>query len=166
MSSTSSSSTSPTTPRSRPVSLASGLGRQRSLRLPKKPVDAPIPPSLTSSKYLTSPHSIFRRTLSDPHIPSQEDEEWLRDTVPLSREGTDDVLTQEEEKKRSRLSGIIIMVRRTDDIDEALRGRSSERTKALRTATLPCPHLLSSGSAYQNLAHHRVPPTGSKRTLI
>ncbi|ESK92991.1 hypothetical protein Moror_8894 [Moniliophthora roreri MCA 2997] len=43
----------------------------------------PIPPSLLQSPFLTSPHSIFQRPLSLPSTPTEEDETWLRDTVPI-----------------------------------------------------------------------------------
>lgn len=41
----------------------------------------PIPPSLVSSPYLNSP--IFRREFSPPPPPSEQDELWLQDTIPL-----------------------------------------------------------------------------------
>ncbi|KAK7043680.1 hypothetical protein VNI00_008291 [Paramarasmius palmivorus] len=44
----------------------------------------PVPPSLLHSPLLTSPHSIFQRPLSLPSTPTEEDETWLRDTVPLA----------------------------------------------------------------------------------
>ena len=47
------------------------------------PADVPIPPSLLHSPYLHSPQSIFRRSAASFRYPSQEDDEWLRDTVPL-----------------------------------------------------------------------------------
>jgi len=116
------------TPRSRPVSLGSGVGQGNSLRLPKKPVDIPVPPSLTESPYLTSPHSIFRRAVSNPPVvPSQEDEEWLRDTVPLSWGGRDVQATLGEAK--SLLSGMVVVLRREDS---TARGRSMDRSKEER----------------------------------
>jgi len=60
------------------------LVRRRSLRLPSRPVDIPIPPSLLQSPYLNSPESIFQRNLPSPRQPSEEDEQWLQDTIPLS----------------------------------------------------------------------------------
>jgi hypothetical protein len=47
------------------------------------PANVPIPPSLLHSPYLHSPQSIFRRSAASFRYPSQEDDEWLRDTVPL-----------------------------------------------------------------------------------
>lgn len=108
-------------PYSRPLSISSDCARRhRSLRLPSKPVDAPVPPSLADSKYLTSPHSIFRRAISDSHLPSQEDEEWLRDLVPQT--------THQEGSSPQRLSGVVLVVRRTEDVEGALRGRDRGRS--------------------------------------
>jgi len=64
-------------------------GRAGSLQLTSRPVYIPIPPSLIQSPYLLSPQSVFRRVNSTSQIPSQEDEEWLRDTVPLELERRD-----------------------------------------------------------------------------
>ncbi|KAG6920004.1 hypothetical protein DXG01_013353 [Tephrocybe rancida] len=68
------------------------VSRRKSLQLPPRPVKVPIPPSLLQSPYL-DPQSIFQRTISAPHYPSEEDERWLQDTVPLSHD-----------KQRGRLS--------------------------------------------------------------
>ncbi|KAF8633701.1 hypothetical protein AX17_004359 [Amanita inopinata Kibby_2008] len=54
-----------------------------SLKLPTRATHIPIPPSLLTSPYLNSPESIFQRDISTP-LPSEEDEQWLQDTVPLS----------------------------------------------------------------------------------
>ncbi|KAF8638520.1 hypothetical protein AX16_010502 [Volvariella volvacea WC 439] len=64
----------------------SRLSRKRSLCLPNpnQSLHVPIPPSLLQSPYLNSPQSIFQRTVSAPRLPSEEDEEWLQDTVPIS----------------------------------------------------------------------------------
>ena len=62
------------------------FSRVKYLRLPSQPLHIPIPPSLLQSPHLSSPQSIFRRAVSAPRLPSEEDEEWLRDTVPLSLE--------------------------------------------------------------------------------
>lgn len=114
------------TPRSRPTSLGSGLGRSKSLRLTRQPpIDVPVPPSLADSPYLTSPHSIFRRALSDGHIPSQEDEEWLRDTIPLSWEGRDGQVGV----TRSLFSGMVVVYRIVAEDESSLRGRSSEKCR-------------------------------------
>lgn len=58
--------------------------RRKSLQIPLPPQDVPIPPSLLHSPYLISPESIFQRIVSAPHHPNEEDERWLRDTVPLT----------------------------------------------------------------------------------
>ncbi|TRM61734.1 hypothetical protein BD626DRAFT_500379 [Schizophyllum amplum] len=57
--------------------------RHPSLRLGKLPDRAPIPPSLLDSPLLHHPDSIFRRGIATPRRPSEEDERWLQDTVPL-----------------------------------------------------------------------------------
>ncbi|TFK72525.1 hypothetical protein BDN72DRAFT_836092 [Pluteus cervinus] len=65
---------------------AHNLNRKKSLCLPNQPLHVPVPPSLLQSPYLNSPQSIFQRAASAPRLPSEEDEEWLQDTVPLSSE--------------------------------------------------------------------------------
>jgi hypothetical protein len=112
-------------PPARPVSSGSGLGRSHSLRLTSKPVDIPVPPSLAESPYLTSPHSIFRRALSNPPVPSPEDEAWLGDTVPQSWEGQATLRAA-----KSLLSGMAVV--RRDEEDCAPRGRSTDRGKEER----------------------------------
>lgn len=42
----------------------------------------PVPPSLLESPYLTSP--IFGQEVSASHLPTEQDELWLQDTIPLS----------------------------------------------------------------------------------
>lgn len=61
-------------------------GRSASLHLPKQCDPTPVPPSLTNSPHLSSPYSVFRRKPAFLKTPSQEDDEWLRDMVPMSRE--------------------------------------------------------------------------------
>lgn len=61
-------------------------GRSASLHLPKRCDSTPVPPSLTNSPHLSSPYSVFRRKPSFLKTPSQEDDEWLRDMVPMNRE--------------------------------------------------------------------------------
>ncbi|KAG1754251.1 hypothetical protein EDB19DRAFT_641414 [Suillus lakei] len=66
-------------------------GRSASLHLPKRCDPTPVPPSLTNSPHLSSPYSVFRRKSAILTTPSQEDDEWLRDMVPMTREqGTSD----------------------------------------------------------------------------
>lgn len=60
------------------------LTRKRSLCLPTQPLNVPIPPSLLQSPFLNSPSSVFQRLVSAPCLPSEEDEQWLQDTVPLN----------------------------------------------------------------------------------
>ena len=57
--------------------------RTSSLKLTTRPAHVPIPPSLLTSPYLTSPESIFQREIATPYLPSEADEQWLQDTVPL-----------------------------------------------------------------------------------
>jgi len=116
-------------PRLQPNESGSGFGRSHSLRLPPKPVNIPIPPSLAESPYLTSPHSIFRRALSNPPAPSQEDEDWLQDTVPLSWEARNAQGALGAAK--SLLSGMSVVVRR-DEEDCTPRGRGTDRSKEER----------------------------------
>ncbi|KAF8892614.1 hypothetical protein BD779DRAFT_1670291 [Infundibulicybe gibba] len=72
--------------------------RSHSLCLPNQPLHIPIPPSLLKSPYLNSPESIFQRIVSTPRFPSEEDEQWLQDTVPLPRE-------MQKEKDQMRMRG-------------------------------------------------------------
>ncbi|KAG6376083.1 ubiquitin-conjugating enzyme/RWD-like protein [Boletus reticuloceps] len=51
----------------------------------RRPDATPIPPTLLNSPYLASPNSIFQRKNSVLKWPSQEDDEWLRDMVPMGR---------------------------------------------------------------------------------
>jgi hypothetical protein len=123
-------------PKSRTISLGSCSGRPKSLRIPRRPVEPPIPPSLLAkASYLTSPHSIFRRALSTPHLPSQEDEEWLRDTVPLSWERRDINITLGS--GNSLLSGMVALVRTTDERNNRARGKSQERCNVKQDTTSP-----------------------------
>ncbi|KAF7970749.1 hypothetical protein HWV62_1526 [Athelia sp. TMB] len=125
-------------PRSRPVSSvasissSSGVSRTRSLRqtMRQKPLaPIPVPPSLAHSPHLTSPHSIFRRVISNPILPTQEDEEWLRDTIPLSWDHSEGV-KMPLGAARSILSGMVVVVRRTSDEERAAaRGRSREKQR-------------------------------------
>ncbi|THU99384.1 hypothetical protein K435DRAFT_853424 [Dendrothele bispora CBS 962.96] len=59
------------------------VGRHSSLKL-TKPVHIPIPPSLLQSPHL-NPESIFQKPASVPSTPSEADERWLQDTVPVAR---------------------------------------------------------------------------------
>ncbi|KAG2349382.1 hypothetical protein BDR05DRAFT_1055082 [Suillus weaverae] len=69
--------------------------RSASLHLPKRCDPTPVPPTLTNSPHLLSPYSVFRRKPVIMKTPSQEDDEWLRDMVPMnSEQGTfDDTLS-------------------------------------------------------------------------
>lgn len=79
------------------------LGRATSMRrlCAGKDVNIPIPPSLLQSPHLNSPWSPFQRTDSTPSTPSANDEEWLRDTIPLSA-GSSRVGRSDSTKENSR----------------------------------------------------------------
>lgn len=62
------------------------IPRRHSLRIPAQPPPIPIPPSLRESPYLNA--TLFKYDLSLPRSPSDEDERWLQDTVPLAQGGT------------------------------------------------------------------------------
>ncbi|KAI0315530.1 hypothetical protein OF83DRAFT_1022117, partial [Amylostereum chailletii] len=49
-----------------------------------KTPEVPVPPSLAHNPLFQSPESIFRRTHIPIRTPTQHDEDWLGDTVPLS----------------------------------------------------------------------------------
>lgn len=55
--------------------------RRHSLRLLTTP-PIPVPPSLKTSPYLTT-STIFSCGLASPTLPSEEDEKWLQDTIPI-----------------------------------------------------------------------------------
>lgn len=60
-----------------------------SLGCARKLVDSvPTPPSLVNSHYLSSPNSIFFRKSSIRRWPSRENDEWLRDMVPVDSDIT------------------------------------------------------------------------------
>ena len=62
------------------------ITRRHSLRIPAQPPPTPIPPSLRESPYLNA--TLFNHDLSLPRSPSDEDERWLQDTVPLTQGGS------------------------------------------------------------------------------
>jgi len=66
--------------------MKSAVPRRNSLRLPPQPPHIPVPPSLKQSPYLNAP--LFKRNIPSPRLPSEEDERWLQDTVPVSSEHT------------------------------------------------------------------------------
>jgi len=59
------------------------IPRRHSLCIPAQPPPIPIPPSLRESPYLNA--TLFKYDLSLPRSPSDEDERWLQDTVPLTQ---------------------------------------------------------------------------------
>ena len=56
----------------------------------------PIPPTLINSPYLSSLNSVFRRKIPIPKWPSQEDDQWLRDMVPVDRSPSSDIDSKSE----------------------------------------------------------------------
>ena len=58
------------------------IPRRNSLRLLTATPNIPVPPSLQKSPYLTS-ESIFSCRIPSPIRPTEEDEKWLQDTIPL-----------------------------------------------------------------------------------
>ncbi|PPQ68974.1 hypothetical protein CVT24_000363 [Panaeolus cyanescens] len=63
---------------------SSSSRRKSSLRLAQPP-PIPVPPSLRTSPYLNCP--AFKQDITSPRLPTEEEERWLQDTVPLSAEG-------------------------------------------------------------------------------
>src|ERR1700691_4083488 len=89
------------------------LPRTKSHLIPSKPANAPIPPSLLAkAPHLLSPHSMFYSAASDPRPPSQEDEAWLGDTVPVSP-------SKRHDGKST--SGPTFVVRRSDKAESCTR---------------------------------------------
>ncbi|KAH7930848.1 hypothetical protein BV22DRAFT_1028015 [Leucogyrophana mollusca] len=75
--------------------------RSVSLYLPRRPDSIPIPPSLVNSPHLLNPESIFRKKIRFPKSPLREDDEWLRDLIPLvsssgRREGKGNQVDEDE----------------------------------------------------------------------
>jgi hypothetical protein len=113
--------------------------RPKSLRLSSRPVNVPVPPSLAKSPHLHSPQSIFRRAISVPRLPSEEDEVWLRDTVPLAKE------TKGEAKNGAESGNLSLsqtLPPKSNGGEEVVRGRSEDlRVLAHSTLAPPSPPL-------------------------
>jgi len=75
-------------------SLTSKTSRRKSLTLLTVTPNIPIPPSLRQSPYLRSP--IFSQALPSPTPPSEEDEKWLQDTIPIASQTRQPVLLATE----------------------------------------------------------------------
>lgn len=99
-----------------------------SLRLSKAkaaaPVDTPIPPSLLHSPHLLA-QSIYQQPIS-PCTPSQEDEQWLQDTVPLLSLSSEPT---KEDGNAKRNAGPLILPLPDQSVSRALRRSDSERVK-------------------------------------
>lgn len=75
------------------------IPRRHSLCIPAQPPPIPIPPSLRESPYLNA--TLFKYDLSLPRSPSDEDERWLQDTVPLTQGGAANVKGSGVDRKGS-----------------------------------------------------------------
>lgn len=129
-------------------------GRSVSLHLPKRCDPTPVPPSLTNSPHLSSPRSVFRQKPAMPKTPSQEDDEWLRDMVPMnSGQSTfDEILLRSSSQVQNTLQ------------EESLSssGRSSSRSSFQGRATLsPRPHMHRSWSSPTTRSNATVANFGS-----
>ena len=96
------------------------ITRRHSLRIPAQPPPTPIPPSLRESPYLHA--TVFSHDLSLPRSPSDEDEQWLQDTVPLAHGGTTNAKASGVDRKGS-------IVRRSWPVD----------ARSLNTTSSPSP---------------------------
>lgn len=112
------------------------ITRRHSLRIPAQPPPTPIPPSLRESPYLNA--TLFNHDLSLPRLPSDEDERWLQDTVPLAQEGTTNAKASGVDRKGS-------IVRRSWPVDPRSRNttfsESSPTTDESDRAVIPPPPL-------------------------
>ena len=109
------------------------ITRRHSLRIPAQPPPTPIPPSLRESPYLNA--TLFNHDLSLPRSPSDEDERWLQDTVPLTQGGTTNAKGSGVDRKGS-------IVRRSWPVDPRSRDTtSSPTTDGSDRAVIPPPPL-------------------------
>ncbi len=72
----------------------STISQRKSLTLLTVTPNIPIPPSLRQSPYLTSP--IFSQAFPSPTPPSEEDEKWLQDTIPIASQARQPVVLATE----------------------------------------------------------------------
>ena len=119
------------------------ITRRHSLRIPAQPPPTPIPPSLRESPYLHA--TLFNYDLS-PRSPSDEDEQWLQDTVPLTQGGTN--------AKGSGLDRKGSIVRRSWPAGSRRNTISSPTTNKSDSAVIPPPPLSPP------IVHWRAFPTG------
>jgi hypothetical protein len=109
------------------------ITRRHSLRIPAQPPPTPIPPSLRESPYLNA--TLFNHDLSLPRLPSDEDERWLQDTVPLTQGGTTNAKGSGVDRKGS-------IVRRSWPVDPRSRDTTpSPTTDGSDRAVIPPPPL-------------------------
>lgn len=81
------------------VPTTKSMNRRNSLRLPPQPPPAPVPPSLIKSPYLNAP--VFSSNLTSPRLPSEQDERWLQDTVPISASKSTDAASGAADRRGS-----------------------------------------------------------------
>lgn len=86
------------------------MSRRKSLTLLTATPNIPIPPSLRHSPYLTS--SIFSQSLYSPSSPSDEDEKWLQDTIPIISTSRRSLATEGGSSSGDRRGSIIHLSRR------------------------------------------------------
>ena len=113
------------------------ITRRHSLRIPAQPPPTPpIPPSLRESPYLNA--TLFNHDLSLPRSPSDEDERWLQDTIPLSQGGSTNAKGSGIDRKGS-------IVRRSWPVDPRSRDTTSspttDRSESSDSAVIPPPPL-------------------------
>ena len=108
------------------------ITRRHSLRIPAQPPPTPIPPSLRESPYLNA--NLFNHDLLLPRSPSDEDEQWLQDTVPLAQGRTTNAKGSGVDRKGS-------IVRRSWPVDPRSRDTTSPSPTTDRSdrAVIPPP---------------------------
>ncbi|KAF6764862.1 hypothetical protein DFP72DRAFT_1058673 [Ephemerocybe angulata] len=76
-----------TSPKPSSSAIKATSARRNSLRLANHPPNIPIPPSLLHSPYINTPKAHKEPATTTPtpatHVPSEEEDYWLQDTVPL-----------------------------------------------------------------------------------
>jgi hypothetical protein len=132
--------------------------RRNSLRLPPHPPHIPVPPSLKQSPYLNAP--IFNCDIPSPRLPSEEDERWLQDTVPVASEGRDSANVNFDRRRGS----IVLPSRRSCQSGVAYPTSSSMPVSPATDSAPPSPSSASSRALSQTtryLAHSLAPPPQS-----
>jgi len=120
--------------------------RNKSLLQPLGPLDIPVPPSLQNSPLLQSPESIFRRPYPNTRTPGEEEERWLRDTVPMSTGSANSQVP-------GSASGL-------------LRRKDGERRNSVVSANSPIPSPSGIGTVPTRNARDGLPLSSSSPTLV